>query len=96
MKKTIYSLFIVPALLFISPTSFAGCNEELKEIVQTVEWYKDNKEVRLLKIENCDNNPGELAATPNCLNAHHAENMVNSEKRGLLNSPPIQFKLRGN
>ena len=48
-----------------------GCLEK-KEEVQTVEYYKDHKEERTLKIEECENNPGELSDTPNCINAFRA------------------------
>ena len=50
-----------------------GCKEErLTEVVQTVDWYKAHKTERDDMMEKCRNNPGELALTPNCVNANRA------------------------
>ena len=60
----------------------AGCKgEKTTEVVQTVDWYKLNKPERLAMIERCTNNPGQLAATPNCVNANRAaQSLVWSSK----------------
>lgn len=72
------------ASIILVATSFLiglnGCNDEKKaeadiqaEVVQTVDWYKEHKNERRAVLEKCKSNPGELAATPNCINAAHAE-----------------------
>jgi len=51
-----------------------GCGEEVKkEEVKTVEWYKEHEIERKAQIEKCNNNPGELNITPNCINARSAQ-----------------------
>ena len=52
-----------------------GCKETEKaamEQVNTVEYYTKNVSERLSKLEECNNNPGELAKTSNCINATKA------------------------
>lgn len=44
-----------------------------KPTVQTVDYYLANKADRQKAITDCDNNPGELAETPNCINAWEAD-----------------------
>lgn len=79
MKKV--SVALVAACI----VALTGCNEEKKaeddvkteapkaEVVQTVDWYKAHKDERRAMLDRCHNNPGELAATPNCVNASRAE-----------------------
>ena len=50
-----------------------GCSKSVNDPVQTVEWYKANKEKRAAMLTKCNSNPGELALTPNCVNASSAE-----------------------
>jgi len=52
----------------------AGCGESTS--VQTVDWYKANKPERLAMLTKCNANPGELATSPNCVNAKVAQNQV--------------------
>jgi len=70
---------LVPVLLI------AACNnggnsaapkaedEEPKPLVHDVQYYLDHPEERKQVIAECDNNPGELASTPNCENAFKAD-----------------------
>lgn len=59
-------IFIILAL-----TLFAfGCKKT--EEVQTVDWYEQHNQEREAMLEKCNNNPGELMATPNCINASKA------------------------
>jgi hypothetical protein len=54
----------------------AGCSKNASEPVQpvqTVEWYKANKVERVAMLSKCNSNPGELAVTPNCVNATRAD-----------------------
>ena len=52
----------------------AGC--EKTEVVQTVEWYKEHKAEREAVLKKCNDNPGKLMLTPNCVNAHAAAQAV--------------------
>jgi len=38
----------------------------------SVEYYLDNKDARLQRIKECDNNPGTLKDDPDCINARQA------------------------
>lgn len=60
-------LFLVLSCIFTA--SFAA-------EVQTVDWYKANKTERKAVLATCRNNPGELAKTPNCVNASRADSAV--------------------
>ncbi|RYF39873.1 MAG: hypothetical protein EOO38_22695 [Cytophagaceae bacterium] len=52
----------------------SGCKQEQPpEEVKTVEWYKANKSERDTRLAKCQSNPGELALTPNCVNANRAK-----------------------
>ena len=82
-------------LLLLAAVVLAGCNE--KDPVQTVDWYKTNAPERAAMRAKCKDNPGELAASPNCINANRAETAVDGAKRGGLNVQPLQgVKLGGN
>lgn len=48
----------------------AAC--EKKEQTHDVQYYLDNPDKRQEKLEECQNNPGEKASTPNCINAGEA------------------------
>lgn len=68
-------------------TALTGCNEEKKaeaepEVVQTVDWYKEHAAERRVMLDKCKNNPGELAATPNCVNASRADASATWSARG--------------
>jgi|GEM_PF-798263 hypothetical protein len=96
MKKIITN-FIATWMI---ATLLAGCfhkDKSTEEIVQTVDWYKANTPERAAMRTKCNANPGELAASPNCINANRAETAVDGAKRGGLNVQPMQgIKLRGN
>jgi len=62
------------------------------EPVQTVQWYKDHEKERLEVIEKCKNNPGELATTPNCVNANTAKQEIIWHSRKGMVLKPIKFK----
>ena len=86
MKKLNAILFVVAVALL------AGCDE--KETVQTVDWYKTQEAERLAMIKKCDANPGELALSPNCINAKKAANQITVDKRGYQKLTPFN-PLRG-
>lgn len=62
----------------------AGCKEDkpAEEVVQTVEWYKAHKTERAEVLAKCKSNPGELAATPNCVNASRADSSTTWSAKG--------------
>ena len=81
MKKLNAILFVVAVALL------AGCDE--KETAQTVDWYKAHEAERTAMIAKCKANPGELDASPNCINAVTAANHLAVEKRGYTKHAPI-------
>ncbi len=81
-------------LLFVAAAALAGCGE--KTPVQTVDWYKAHDAERLAMIEKCASNPGELAASPNCINAKTAANHLVVDKRGYQKLTPINPLKGGN
>ncbi|MDP1593298.1 MAG: EexN family lipoprotein [Gallionella sp.] len=82
-------------LLFLAAIALVGCKDN--DPVQTVDWYKANAPERAAMRAKCKDNPGELAASPNCINANRAETAVDGAKRGGLNVQPLQgVKLGGN
>lgn len=49
-----------------------GCSKTPVAEVKTVEWYKAHPAETNATRKECANNPGELAHTPNCVNADAA------------------------
>ena len=82
------------ALLFIAAVTLVGCGD--KDPVQTVDWYKAHETERLSMIEKCDANPGELALSPNCINAKKAGNQITVDKRGYQKLTPFNPLKGGN
>ena len=74
-------------LLFFSAVVLVGCGD--KTPVQTVDWYKTHEAERIAMIKECSANPGELAASPNCINAKTAANHLTVDKRGYQKLTPI-------
>ncbi|USY26822.1 EexN family lipoprotein [Alcaligenes sp. 1735tsa3] len=81
MKRIILPLVIASTL--------AGCKQEQAEVVQSVDWYKENTVERTERLAQCRANPGELADTPNCINAEQAERLADTSKRGGLDVQPM-------
>lgn len=73
------------AALIISLVAMCGCKEDQPAApapAMTVEWYKANEQARKDMLAKCNNNPGELAASPDCVNATVAnEQLVWSAKK---------------
>ncbi|WP_281661162.1 EexN family lipoprotein [Microvirgula aerodenitrificans] len=85
MKKST-ALLVVAGTLSI----LAGCNEKQAEVVQSVDWYKAHKAERAGMMAKCKANPGELAATPNCVNAGRADSAVTwGAKGGAISVKPL-------
>lgn len=79
------------SILAISASFFFFCmaNAADSEQTMTVEWYKTHKIERVEKIAECKNNPGELSATPNCINAQKAANAITWSARGHTQLKPL-------
>lgn len=90
MKKIILSLAMISSLV--------GCKQEQAEVIQSVDWYKENTAERVERLAKCRASPGELEDTPNCINAEQAESLADAAKRGGLFQkvePMPDFKLGG-
>lgn len=75
--------FTVLLVLAGTLSMLAGCKEDKPaEVVQTVEWYKAHKAERAEVLVNCKANPGELAATSNCVNASRADSSTTWSAKG--------------
>jgi hypothetical protein len=65
MKTIAYMLLINILMVTIAHSEASGATK-------SVSWYQTHKAERLRKVEECNDNPGELAATANCVNALRA------------------------
>ena len=71
--KTMASILLTTATV----VSLAGCNEaETGRQTKTVGWFFDHRDELAVTLKACRDNPGELAKTPNCVNANEARNKV--------------------
>ncbi|WP_232322093.1 EexN family lipoprotein [Methylomonas lenta] len=60
------------------------------ETVQTVDWYKAHNTERHSMLTKCHNNPGQLGATPNCINASRADaSSVWASRGGAIKVAPL-------
>lgn len=75
------------ALSLVVALVLAGCGENTP--VQTADWYKAHDKERREMLAKCKSNPGELAASPNCINAEQAESLSRAAKREGLNVQPM-------
>ena len=66
-----WTLAIICSLGMLTAT---GCGQS--EPVQTADWYKANDAARKAMLEKCNNNPGELGGSPNCVNAAAAAHQL--------------------
>lgn len=67
MRKEICSSIVLASLL-------TACHPT--EPTRTVEWFKENRPALKETLAKCNSNPGELAATPNCINASRAQGAI--------------------
>lgn len=62
------------------------------EPTRSVEWFKENRPALKETLARCNGNPGELAATPNCINASRAQSAITwGAKGGGVRAEPIEF-----
>jgi hypothetical protein len=75
--KTIQFLIVSCALIGLS-----ACEKEpAKEEVRTVDWYLANRDALKAKEAECQNNPGIMGPTPNCINAASARHSLLVEEQ---------------
>ena len=64
-------------LLVVVAAALAGCNEaDNSHPPKTVGWFFEHRDELAVTLKACRDNPGELAKTPNCINANEARNKV--------------------
>ena len=76
-------------IIFISLTALIlnGCfDKTTKEKTHTVDWFLNNLSILDDTLKKCDNNPGELLKTPNCLNAYKAKGKKSKEGKFVKSS----------
>lgn len=59
------------------------------EPTRTVSWYRAHPTERAALLAKCRNNPGDLAATPNCQNAEKADAIEETARTGRLQWRPL-------
>lgn len=82
------------SIVLVVAAFLAGCGET-SEPVQSLDWYKAHEAERTAMIAKCKANPGELAASPNCINATKAANELVLDKRGYTKRAPINLSEGG-
>jgi len=60
------------------------------EPTRTVDWYRKHATERTALLKECRNNPGELAQTPNCVNAERADSLAEAAKTGTIDFEAIR------
>ncbi len=86
MKKFTFVLALVSALPVV-----VGCEKNKpSEVVQNVDWYKAHNKERAEMLAKCNANPGELAATPNCVNASRAASAITWGAKGGISVEPLK------
>jgi hypothetical protein len=88
MKKNVLIFVIFGTLSFL-----VGCGDKkLLEPTQTVDWYKSHHAELKDVLAKCKNNPGELAATPNCVNAKLADKQLSmGDSNKAIKPKPLTF-----
>ena len=74
-QRTI-STWCACAVLISGTIALTGCTKEALEPVNTVEWYKAHEAEMTAMVKKCHSNPGQLASTPNCVNAQEAMSLT--------------------
>ena len=80
-------------LLLVFVMALTGCKEDQPaEKVESVDWYKAHDAERIATVNECKSNPGELAGTPNCINAKSAHDQtVFGSKNFAVKAVPPKF-----
>jgi hypothetical protein len=89
MRSVQSSLFVIFLLsAFVMGLSLTSCTKEALDPVHDVQWYKTHEGERKDMLAKCHNNPGQLAITPNCVNAEQAAREV------LTTAPPLSDRIK--
>jgi hypothetical protein len=73
----------------VTAISAAGCAPVPDRSTRTVDYYTGHTQERQTMIDECKNDPGELAGSPNCINA-----MASARRAGqasLRTLPPLEL-----
>jgi hypothetical protein len=68
--------------------STAACAPSPNPSHQTVDYYRANTDARKAKLVECENDPGALGQTPDCINAHRAARLEERPK-SFRDLPPM-------
>lgn len=79
-SKRVNGTFLLVMLGFAAISFLDGCKKD--EPVQSVAWYETHTSERSAMVKKCDDDPGELMLTPNCVNASQAAVNIEADKRG--------------
>ena len=69
-RRCLFLVLFVGILTITMPLT--GLTKEPHDPVHDVQWYKTHEAERKSVLAKCHNNPGQLALTPNCINAEKA------------------------
>lgn len=66
-------VIIIGTAIILAACDNRGEEKKASAPVRDVEFFLKNPDERKATVAECDNNPGELAETPNCVNAYQAD-----------------------
>lgn len=75
-------MFVKPlfAVLLTTLVLLTACQNN--EPTHSVEWFAEHKQERDTTLSACRENPSVLQNTPNCVNAHRAQNQITWGTKG--------------
>ena len=88
MKTPFMNMGILVATGITCLFFFSACSQEKTLATgetHAVEWFKEHNAERRAVLEECSNNPGEMADLPNCQNAETAELKLSVGTNGPIN-----------
>ncbi|MEX3629300.1 MAG: EexN family lipoprotein [Burkholderia sp.] len=76
--------------------ALAACGKKVQTVsdVKTVDWYLANQDVMQKVLGECNNNPGELSADQNCINASTAKAKTVWQQEGTGAIPTMRQNVR--
>jgi len=78
------------AIVVAVALALAGCGSNVT--AQSADWYKDHGPERGAMLAKCDADPGQLAATADCINAKSAQEAVTWQAtQGVGSVAPVTF-----
>ena len=73
----------------VTAISAVGCAPVPDRSTRTVDYYTGHAKERQTMVEECTNNPGELASSPNCINAMASARLAG--QASLRTIPPLEL-----